>query len=261
MIAEPRMHAIAVARNQFGPIRAYVSSFNSDQSALQRFIILTSGRAGSELLVSLLSSHPLIACDSELLSERRLAPDRLLQGRIARAQRRGMSAYGIKVQPKHIFEVQRFANAGGWVRSLSANGWKVIRLCRANRLHQAISAMNGRADRWHFPKGAGHSFTPSTLNPYELMGNMCAIAFYESQIDRLLEDVEFLDVTYETDLQQPEDQDRTVENICRLLGLQPEPTVTHLERLTPINTRDMVANYDEIAQAFRQNQFSDFLED
>ena len=252
--------SLAVVKGRLALLRDYVAP-RSEPVELRRFLILTSGRTGSELLVNRLNSHPHITCDSELLGQRRLSPERLLSGRALHASRQGKLAYGIKIKPKDIFEVQRLADPAGWLGDKHRQGWKVIHLSRLNRLHQAISAQRASSYQWHYSKREAKTFEPMAMNPFVIIGTMCSIAFYEDQISHLLEGIDHLHLTYETDLQQPVDQDATVTRICQLLGIELRPTETELERITPDKTRDMVTNYDEIAAEIRRNHFADFLPD
>jgi LPS sulfotransferase NodH len=253
------------ARNGLTMVRAYMAagaSIDSIPEGTQRFVIVTFGRTGSELLTSLLSSHSRIICDGEVLSKKRMNPDRLLAGRAARSLHHGRSAYGLKVKPKDILEVQEFPDAEEWIRLLSKRGWLVIRLRRRDRMQQAISAIRGSWMQWHFRASeVPPPFSPVAIDPYLVIANMCTIAYYERQIDDLMRGVEHLSLFYEDDLQEPANQAVTVDRICELLGLPPQPTFSDLVRIHPSGTRQMVENYEEIAAVVRRNEFADFLEE
>ena len=51
----------------------------------RRFVILTSGRSGSELLASLLDAHPAIVSEGEILQRPRRYPTAYLRGHALRA--------------------------------------------------------------------------------------------------------------------------------------------------------------------------------
>jgi LPS sulfotransferase NodH len=246
-------------RDRSSFLRAYLASPRGRTTSAGRFIIITSGRTGSELLVSLLASHPQIECDSEIFGTKRLLPDHLIAGRVARAVRHGRIAYGFKLKPTDIFGVQQLASPWEWVRTLHEQGWQVIRLSRTNRLHQAISVAHGDARNWHYSNAALSSFEPMVINPLVLIATMCAIDIYEEQIDVLLKGVEHLELVYEDDLLRPEDQERSVTSVCRMLEIDPWPTSSTLIRITPEHTRELVANYDEIADVIRSNRFARYL--
>src|SRR3954447_2731260 len=96
---------------QSGPLPAAVSKraqllYARPLSALservapkRRFVIVCLPRTGSQLLVSLLASHPVIRCDGEVLKSRhtRVSPEVFLASRSVLARRRrGCRAYGFK---------------------------------------------------------------------------------------------------------------------------------------------------------------------
>jgi LPS sulfotransferase NodH len=252
---------MASAKARLGPLRAYAASARAATGQGRKFVVLTSGRTGSELLVSLLNSHPDIDCDGEILKEPLRWPERLIAGRAVQSSQRGMRAYGFKVQPQHIHDVQHLVDPDDWVRSHRANGWSVIRLRRRNILHQAISVVRRETMPGHHRQGQVSSYEPVALDPMVLIGTMCLITHSEEQISQLVRGADHLDLWYEDALEQPADQITTVAGICRVLGIEPRPVGSDLVRVTPKATRDMVRNYDEIAAEIRRNRFAEFLSD
>jgi LPS sulfotransferase NodH len=261
MMSVIRQRMLPTARTRLSPARAYAAGLVPGRTRPRRFVIVTSGRAGSELLVSLLRSHPTITCDAEMLNRKRISPERMLDGRAARAASRGHKAYGFKLQPHHILDLQQVRDRGGWVRQLHEQGWQVIRLERANRLHQAISVMRATTTQWHYRHGDPGLTEPMALDPNAVIGAMYLIQHRENQIVEMLKDVEHLELSYEDDLQYPDQQSDTVSRICSYLDIDEEPTTTDLMRVTPAAIRDVVSNYDEIADAIRRNSFVEYLAD
>jgi LPS sulfotransferase NodH len=240
------------------PARAYVEGAVSRSSGRPRFMILTSGRSGSELLVTLLNSHPQIACDGELLLEHHRWPEQFIEGRAARFRRDGKVAYGIKALPAHLLDVQGIEDPGAWVRHLADHGWRFIRLSRRNRLHQALSMVRANHTQWHFRRGEAGAFQPIEVDPMELMGTLYVIEWVEHQVAAMLQGVEHLTFCYEDDLEAAADQSATVAQVCAVLGLEPAPTSTELVRINPRQARDMVTNFDEIADELRRNRFAEY---
>ncbi len=250
---------LSAALDRLATARTYAAA-RTDTADMRRFLIVTSGRAGSELLTSLLGSHPMILCDTELLSEKLRDPERFVAGRIAQAKHLGKAAYGFKAKPKDILETQALERSGEWVRGLAAQGWCIIRLGRRDWMQQAISNIRASQTQWHFHAGEAPPFEPIEVDPYVLIGNMCQVAYYERQIDELLADVDYTTLTYEIDLREPAVQAATVDRICQQLSLPLHPTSTSLVRVHPSETRQMVTNFDEIAAVLRRNEFAEFLE-
>jgi len=245
------------------PARAYAEYALSGPPATSqpRFLILTSGRSGSELLVTLLNSHPQITCDGELLLTRRVWPERFMEGRAARARRGGKTAYGIKALPAHFLDVQHLEDPWGFPRHLADKGWKMIRLRRANRLHQAISSVRANQTQWHYRRGEAGAFQPIRMDPNQVVATMYVIEWTENQIDEMFKGLDYVDLYYENDLEDAASQAVTVTNISEVIGVPPAPTSTDLVRVNPRQTRDMVTNYDEIVAELRRNRFADYAVD
>src|SRR4051794_23968029 len=120
-----------------------------------RFVVVSPMRAGSELLVSLLNSHPRIVCESEILRTRhpRLSPERYVDARsvMARVRHRRTLAFGFKLQAADLetmamptdesgrVDAGNTADARAVADELAARGWRFIALERRNLLHQAMS--------------------------------------------------------------------------------------------------------------------------
>jgi LPS sulfotransferase NodH len=238
------------------PARAYVEGALRRTDHKTRFLIITSGRAGSELLVTLLNSHPQIACDGEFLMEKLRWPERFLEGRAALAYRNGKDAYGVKMLPQHIFDVQELKDSAEWARHLAQRGWHIIRLRRDNRLHQAISMVRAAKTAWHYRAPDVGTFQPIEVDVMQLIGTMYVIEWLEHQIDELLEGTEHLSLTYEDDLETEEHQARTVDRICAMLHLEPAATSSELVRVHPRQTREMITNYDEVVAELLRNRFA-----
>src|SRR5205807_7362425 len=130
----------------------------------RRFVIMTTGRTGSELLVSLLNSHPGIRCGGEILRDGRAFPHQYLAARAAMAGLRGMNAFGWKLLPGH------FRNPGGTIRGigdptkyparLNAMGYRLILLLRGNPVQQALSFISGADRQFHYSKASNDGFEP-----------------------------------------------------------------------------------------------------
>jgi LPS sulfotransferase NodH len=251
---------LAVSRRFLGAARAYAESLSPASGDLTRFLIMTSGRSGSELLVSLLDSHPQIACDGEILARKRLSPTRFVAGRAARAQRQGMSAYGLKVQPQHLHEVQQLSGADQWLRALSADGWHVIRIRRRNRLHQAVSMLRAQLTQWHVhAHETFDSAEPLELNPLMVVGTMYFIERMETQVDHYVDGIEHIDLSYEENLRDRIDQEATVKRLCRQLDVTEMAGTSTLVRNSSATLGDLIKNYDEVAVEVRQSRFAEFL--
>jgi hypothetical protein len=227
-------------------------------AAEPRFVILSLGRAGTELLVSLLNAHPRIVCDSEILAFRQAAPAQLVLRRAAMARWRGQ-AYGFKLLAHHN-RVQDTTDPELFLRKFHERGFKIILLERRDRLGQAISSIRGAdARRHHHRKDEGARFKAAHLDPVAVLA---ALYLFEGQATFLRSataDLPALRLVYEDDLEQPDQQQRTIQKVCAYLGLPPAAVSTDLVRITPRPLEQQVENYDEVATLIASTRFRDTL--
>ena len=227
--------------------------------APERFVIVTPGRSGSELLTDLLNAHPDVVCEAEILHDRLALPERFVAGRAAKAGIGGAKAYGFKIHNGH-FGFQALRERPGYLRRLSEDGFHLIFLRRRNLLAQAVSSTIASRTRWHWRRGDGASFTALELDPVEVL--MMAYLFEESDryLEQLLRDLPHTTLIYEEDLLDPGAQQATVDGIVSRLGLAAAPVCSDHIRLTPPKLSDSVANFDALTELIRPTRFARFLD-
>lgn len=226
-------------------------------SPARRFGILTTGRAGSELLVSLLASHPLIACDGEILALRRMAPLQLIEARSALAGARGAEAYGFKLLRSHLV-LQGASVPASAVRALRRRGFRIIGLERRDLLQQAISFLTAAEAGYHHRRGDGAVHTPAIVDPAAVIATMYLLEEAAAFGREVLADDEPA-LVYEDDLADAGRQQRTVDRICEMLGLRHHQATSELVRLSPRRTEQLVENHEELARALEGTRFAAYL--
>lgn len=225
-----------------------------------RFVIVTPGRTGSELLADLLDSHPDIVCEAEILRDRMLLPERFVAGRSTKARLRGAKAYGFKIHCGH-FGYQALRERPQYLSQLADGGVKLIFLRRENHLAQAISSAIASRTRWHWRRQDQPAFTPFELDPVEVL--MMTYLFEESDayLEAMVGDLPHLRVTYEDDLLEAACQQATVDRICAEIAVPVAATLSDYVRFTPSRLEETVANFDAIADLVRPTRFGRFLDD
>ncbi|MGH9123994.1 MAG: hypothetical protein ACRDZ8_04610, partial [Acidimicrobiales bacterium] len=224
-----------------------------------RFVIVTPGRSGSELLTDLLNSHPQITCDAEILRDRTARPELFVAGRAAKAGLSGARAYGFKIHCGH-FGYQFLREHPGYLRQAAATGATLLFLRRRNLLAQAVSSTIARQTRWHWRKQDAPVFTAPELDPVEIL--MMAYLFEESDayLASLLSPLPHDTYVYESDLLEPARQRATVQQICAGLGVDEAPTRSDHVRFTPPALADTIANWDAVAELIGSTRFARFLD-
>ncbi len=236
------------------------------------FVIVFRQRSGSELLVSLLDSHPRIRCHRELFLPdsaqadsfavyARKSPVHRIARRAARgflmrrfiAKRRdgagAVDAFGFKVaysQWKVVPEIE------GWILGI---GPRVIHLVRTNLLRRLVSQSIARA-RGRYQGTA----TPPPLKVRLEAGKLAgALDRSAAQIDayrRKLEPASPLEVSYEA---LDAERDATTARILDFIGVARATLGTDLARMNPQPLSELVENWDEVVAALRGTGHEAFL--
>jgi hypothetical protein len=223
-----------------------------------RFVVLTTGRAGSVLLLSLLDSTPGVRCFREALGRRPLAahPWRKLHSHAVRAALRGASAWGTSVHPEELL-VERVGDRRRWLGRLHDSGFRAITLVRRNPVSVGFSVCLAEArGTWHHQADAVPR--PVRLDPVEVL----RIALFSEQkaaeISWLVGERSHLALTYEEALLPVGAQQETVDRVRRFLELPPAPATTSLARITaPLS--EQVANLDEVVELLAATHLRDHL--
>jgi LPS sulfotransferase NodH len=235
-----------------------------------RFVIVTAGRTGSDLLADLLNSHPDVVCESEILYQRRLLPERYVAGRAARAGLLGARAYGFKLASGHGGHQPRAGSPPTWptpamkardrlLDQMAEDGAHVIFLRRNNHLAQAVSLMLAEQTRWHWRRDEGATFAPATLDVVHLLALTYFFEDTDNYLASMVAPLPHVRLVYEEDLIDAEAQQATVDLVCSHLGLPKAPASSDLVRLTPRRLEETIANFAEVEALFGRTRFGRYL--
>lgn len=222
-----------------------------------RFAIVCLPRTGSELLVRLLDSLDDLRCDGELLAQPPRWPRRLLEGRAALARARGATAWGCKIVAHQVMWHPERYGEGSFFARLDERGWKLMVLKRRNILAITLSMMHAARSQWHFSGGHDVAFEAMEVDTAEVIATLHTLDGQVKWMDEVMGGIEHLELFYEDDLQEPADQQATVERICSHLQVRAGVAVADLVRVTPRDPWERVANRDQLADALRTTRFSD----
>jgi len=236
---------------------AYARALFSVWRPQGRFVLFAQGRTGSELLRSLLSAHPEVRCEGEILARRRLLPMAFLEGRAAR---RGPSVYGFKVKVYHLTDVQGMRDPAAFLRRLHARHWRIVYLYRRNLLRQAVSNVVAEKRRaFHRRTGEGAAFGKVHIDCGRLLASMANRRRFLAVEREVLGDLPRVDVVYEDDLLPPERHQQAADRVFAFLGLDSARTHSDHLRVTPDRLVDFVENYDEVTAAVGASEFAEYL--
>jgi hypothetical protein len=226
-----------------------------------RFVVLCTARTGSELLVSLLDTHPQVKCDSQILSEEVLFPRRFIEGRAVRARYEGARAYGFKLHVNEITDVQRLGDAERYLGSLLRRGDQIYRLRRRNLLKQVLSFARASQSVYHLTAGEAHPCPGALeLDPVDVLAGLTVTERQERLADHVLASLPHTTLVYEDDLADLPSQQRTLDRMFEQLGVSRFDVHPAIVPTSPGRMRDAVSNYDALAAVIGQTRFAKFLE-
>ena len=240
-----------------------------------RFIIVSRGRSGSNLLVSLLNSHPAVRVHGDVLGESILRdPDRkaeiLSEGPreyVKRCLDRNLfeSTIGAKVlyyQLERDYEetwgLPGLTDVREFLRSES--DIKVIHLKRLNRLKTFASIHVAAITKEFISRnrsgGAGH--VRISLAPGDCEREFKQIGQWERDYDEFFEDHEIFDACYETLVARWQEE---FDRILDFLDVPRRILRTNLQKQRSKHLSETIENYEELKAHFSGTEWSTFFED
>lgn len=139
---------------------------------------------------------------------------------------------------------------------------KIVYLRRRNYFRQAISVIIGRRrNKWHDRKESPLAGKKFQIDCNELLERMRWIEFYEEKERKILEDADYLFVSYEDDLLSPQNHQETSNKVFQYLGVNTVPVETNFFKTTSSKLSDFIENHEEVIDVFRQTKYADLLDD
>ena len=228
------------------PISVTVPNIVPASSAIdkKKFVIFFDIRSGSQLLASLLDSHPDIQCDMEILNKKHLSVDDVLCNRLKQTVE---SVYGFKVTHQQLDKFQQI-NPRDFLMSLHQQGWKIIHLQRRNILRQAISEMIAyyRGGQWHDETENPLAQQKIPIDCQDLLRRMKEIRWTAKQAVQIFEWVPHLPLIYEDHLLPSDQHQATADTIASFLEIPSAAVTSNYTRTTSDNLADFIENYEEM---------------
>jgi hypothetical protein len=243
--------------------KAYKNILLRKKLPTHKFVIFAQGRTGSNLLETLVNSHPRIVCEGEILLRRYikvLYPKHYVVGRTSAYPTD--TVYGFRLQPYHLnfhkLPVQDFFSF------LTNNNWKIIHLRRENFLRQIVSGkIANRKKVWHYHDNNIQkkelTMPQIEINVPQLLKSLEAkqVAFFEEKA--LLQSISHIEIVYEYDLLHPEKHQETANKIFTYLNLPTVEVATKLEKTPFQDLSKIIVNFQEVAEALKNTKYHHFL--
>jgi len=224
-----------------------------------KFIILSSGRTGSTLLVHLINDLDDVECKGELLKRRLLRPLHFIK---MWEKQTVEKHFGFKLLSYHLRNVQKFKKEKEFLDNLTSQGYKVIYLERQNRLYQAFSLMYALSrDQWHQEKNKQIQQGKIVIDFNILdqwMKDLNDLGKYEQE---LLEGIDYLHLVYENDLEHLYQHNETLEKVAGFLNLNPKRVAPSLKKITPRQLNSFIENYEETVAHIKKQAYAHYFID
>lgn len=251
-------------KRTFKEVQAYMNVFLRKMPSNNKFVIFSQGRTGSNLLESLVNSHPQILCEGEILSHnhvRVLYPKWYIRGNsLSHASK---LVYGFRLQPEqlkfHKLPIEDFFSF------LLDEDWKIIYLRRENYLRQILSAKIAiHRKKWHYyssfknqeskPPQKIEIDVPQLLEEIEAKQE----AFYKEK--ELLQQKSYLEIVYEHDLLNSEKHQETANKVFDYLNLPFVEVETKLQRTPVQNLAEIIHNFQKMEKALKNTKHYHLLD-
>lgn len=252
---DPIRPVVRAVRYRWLIFNAYGSHLIRRPVPERRFVIVSAGRAGSHLLVSLLNSHPDLYCHNDrfILDQPRLSPYGLMDGL---SRTRSVRCFGAQLP------IYRIAGDPTAVYArMHTEGWQFIHLVRENIFRQSVSALVAKA-RGSFHRYQGEVARSGTfrLEPAALVEKMAEKSALVERERAALERYPHRRVIYERDLEDASRHQHTADDLFQWLGLQPAVVETNLVKTGRKDLSQQISNYDEIMRVVTRGPYARHLE-
>jgi LPS sulfotransferase NodH len=224
----------------------------------KKFLIITTGRTGSELLVNLLNSHPSIQCNSELLLKKVSFPKSYVEMMESLSKN---EVYGFKLNT-YNFGVQSIDQPKLFVDELIQMEYKIISLKRRNLLRQAISRLYAiHRRKYHHKKNQGIQTLPKIIiEPDQLIKELEFFMFHRSLEEDIIEDHSYLQLFYEDHLEAESSHQVAVDEVTKHLAIQTSTVHSNFMKTTPKDLSEIIENYHELEEFIRQTEYAIYLD-
>jgi len=234
--------------------------------AEKKFVIFGQGRSGSNLLRTLLNSHPDIFCENEIFNPNRIAKSNYFKRLHIRwfplsyifslLKKSDKKVYGFKIFDFHHHSIQRIIN------NLEKKGWKIIHIQRRNTLKQAFSGIIANYTNIWIKKK--HDGLPSEVYHIPPEEAKTAIETRKNRFEQELEilgEKPHLHVIYEDHLQSKNLWQETANKVFDFLEIKSHPVIAKTEITDPRPDRERIENFEEIIEFLKANGHAKAVED
>ena len=225
------------------------------------------GRSGSTLIDNMLSQHPSIHWDGELLKDTKLytAEDPIYFDKIklSMASLGKNRFYGFEVKPFHLSKLN--ITIPFFLEQINQLGFDhFVVLQRRNYLKKIISSLKAsKTGEWHKPRGGKPLHDKITIDfdnvsidktTMPLIGHLENYDTSFTQLENYLQKYNYLWLTYEEDiLLNPQ---IAYNKLVKFFSLKTHPSKVNYGRTNPFHISAIVSNYDALVHYLHNTQYA-----
>jgi hypothetical protein len=132
-------------------------------------------------------------------------------------------------------------------------------LLRENILRNALSDLRARSTgiyhHQHDNEEQRSGLSKLNVDTNELQQKMNAIVRQNKKLASIISDMDHIKIRYE----DFNDWDKTMNRIAAFLNVSTTAITAGAKKLNPDNLQDMIANYDEVENWLKQNNYAEFV--
>jgi len=223
------------------------SKINTTYHPSKKFVIFSTGRSGSTLLVNMLNTNHQVECAGELLRSKNVAPRKVID---VSKQLCSKEVFGFKLLTYQLLDLQyTITDKKKFLEQLVEDGYKIIYLERKNSLLQAFSVLYAmQRNVWHHKNTETIKHTKIKLNPNRLADMIHEFEIFKIKEQSLLDGLPYLYLNYEEDLAQTANLKNTVLRLEDYLKLTLQDPLLNLRKVTPKKLSGFLINDQEISK-------------
>lgn len=238
---------------------SYLATRLVGQEDYAKFVMISRSRTGSNLLVSLLDSHPNVYARHEVFQRLNGRPYKKIWRQHFGKQPYYIKAAGFKIFYYHPLD----ADCPDLWRDLIADrAIKIIHLTRANILNTLVSRkIAGLTDAWSSndkSSSADKGVQQISFTPEELSEGFQQTRNWETEFASLFAAHPIYPLTYESLIAHQDEQFR---RITEFLGVPAYRPRSQFKKQSKAGQKEIVSNYDELKDRFSKTEWRDFFED
>jgi LPS sulfotransferase NodH len=224
----------------------------------QKFVIVSSGRSGSNFLVSLLHSHENIETYGELFRFLNGDTSQKRWNEIFGYKKKDIKIAGFKLFYYHPFDQE---NAEVWDIIRSDKSLRIIHLVRENRVKVYVSLMvANKTGKWRNKSGKAKSLEEKrvSLDPEEFIKWAEQKEKYEMETRTMFKDHPFREISYENLVK---DRESVFDELLSFLDVSKMKLESALRKQNKEKLQDLIINYDEFRDGISKTKYAKFLDE